>query len=96
MRARFRNPGRDEPLEPGATVEYTIDLWSTSYVVRAGHKLRLEISSSEFDRYDRNLNVYEPWGTGCHPRTALQTVHLGGDTPTHLTLSGPSEPPFRA
>jgi putative CocE/NonD family hydrolase len=96
VRARYRNAGRDEPLEPGATVEYTIDLWSTSYVVRAGHKLRLEISSSEFDRYDRNLNCYEPWGTGCHSRTALQTVHLGGDTPTRLTLSGPSEPKFRS
>jgi len=95
VRARYRNAGRDEPLEPGATVEYTIDLWSTSYVIKAGHKLRLEISSSEFDRYDRNLNVYEPWGTGCHPRTALQTVHLGGDTPTRLTLSGPAEPRFR-
>ena len=66
MRARYRDGGRDEPLEPARRSEYTIDLWSTSYVVRAGHRLRLEISSSEFDRYDRNLNVYEPWGTGCH------------------------------
>jgi putative CocE/NonD family hydrolase len=95
VRARYRNTGRDEPLEPGKTVEYAIDLWATSHLVRAGHRLRLEISSSEFDRYDRNLNVYEPWGTGCRPRTALQTVYLGGDTPTHLTFRGPNEPAFR-
>jgi uncharacterized protein len=94
VRARYRGGG-DAPVEPGKVVEYAIDLWATSYLVRAGHRLRLEISSSEFDRYDRNLNCYEPWGTGCTPRVAQQQVHLGGETPTRLTLSGPAEPRFR-
>ncbi len=60
----------------------------------AGHRLRLEISSSEFDRYDRNLNRYEPWGTGSRPLVAQQQVHLGGETPTRLTLSAPAAPRF--
>ena len=94
VRARYRDGG-DAPVEPGKIVVYTIDLWATSYVVRAGHRLRLEISSSEFDRYARNLNVYEPMATSCTPRTARQTVHLGGEAPTRLTLSGPGEPSFR-
>jgi uncharacterized protein len=95
VRARYRDGG-DAPVEPGKVVQYSIDLWATSYVSRAGHRLRLEVSSSEFDRYDRNLNCYEPWGTGCKPRVAQQQVHLGGETPTRLTLSGPAAPLFRA
>jgi putative CocE/NonD family hydrolase len=94
VRARYRDGG-DAPVEPGSVLEYTLDLWATSYVARAGHRLRLEVSSSEFDRYDRNLNVYEPWATGSSPRTARQTVHVGGDSPTRLTLWGPRVPDFR-
>ena len=93
VRARYRDGG-DAPVEPGKVVQYAIDLWATSYVVKAGHRLRLEISSSEFDRYDRNLNCYEPWGTGSRPRVAQQQVHLGGETPTRLTLSAPAAPRF--
>jgi putative CocE/NonD family hydrolase len=93
VRARYRDGG-DAPVEPGKVVQYAIDLWHTSYVVKAGHRLRLEISSSEFDRYDRNLNCYEPWGTGTRPRVAQQQVHVGGETPTRLTLSGPAAPRF--
>ena len=95
VRARYRDGG-DAPVEPGKVVRYDIDLWDTSYVVRAGHRLRLEVSSSEFDRYDRNLNRYEPWGAGRTPRVAQQQVHLGGETPTRLTLSGPAAPRFEA
>jgi putative CocE/NonD family hydrolase len=94
VRARYRDGG-DAPVEPGKTIAYAIDLWATSYVVRAGHRLRLEISSSESDRYARNLNMYEPMATCCTPRTARQTVHLGGEAPTRLTLSGPRAPRFR-
>ena len=94
VRARYREEGRDEPVEPGQVVEYAIDLWHTSYIVKAGHRLRLEISSSEFDRYDRNLNVYEPWATSTAWTVAEQTLHLGGDHPSRLIVSGPREPRF--
>ena len=95
VRARYHTPGRDEPVVPGAVVEYEIDLWAAGYVVAAGHRLRLEISSSEFDRYDRNLNVYETWGTATRPVIARQTIHLGGERPSRLTVMAPHEARFR-
>jgi hypothetical protein len=58
LRARFRNgTTKAEPLEPGKIYEYKIDLWSTSNVFLKGHKIRVEISSSNFPRFDRNLNT---------------------------------------
>ena len=64
LRARFRNgTTKAEPLEPGKIYEYKIDLWSTSNVFLKGHKIRLEISSSNFPRFDRNLNTGKDAGT---------------------------------
>ena len=58
IRARYRNSMREESLPtPGAVEEYEIDLWATSYVFSAGHRLRVEISSSNFPRFDRNPNT---------------------------------------
>jgi len=59
LRASFRNStkGNPEPLVPGKVYELKIDLWSTSNVFLKGHKIRLEISSSNFPRFDRNLNT---------------------------------------
>jgi hypothetical protein len=94
VRARYRDPGTDEPLEPGRVYELDVDLWCTSYVFPAGHRLRLEISSSEFDRYDRNLNVYEPWATGTRPRIARQTVWHDAEHPSCLHISVPDAPRF--
>ncbi len=57
LRARFRNStSAAEAIVPGKVYEYTIDLWSTSNVFLKGHKIRLEVSSSNFPRFDRNLN----------------------------------------
>jgi putative CocE/NonD family hydrolase len=44
-------------MNPGEIYKLTIDLWATSNVFRQGHKLRVEISSSNFPRFDRNLNT---------------------------------------
>src|SRR5206468_2834794 len=58
LRARYRNStSTAEPLVPGKIYEYKIDLWSTSNVFLKGHKIRLEISSSNFPRFERNLNT---------------------------------------
>ena len=51
---------RPEPIEPGKIYEYTIDLWATSNVFKAGHRIRLYVSSSNFPRFNRNLNTGEP------------------------------------
>jgi putative CocE/NonD family hydrolase len=58
LRARFRESVVDaKPIEPAKIYEYKIDLWSTSNVFLNGHRIRLEISSSNFPRFDRNLNT---------------------------------------
>ena len=58
MRARFRD-GFDKPslLEPGKAYKYDIDLWFTSRVIPAGHRLRVTVASAGFPKYDRNLNT---------------------------------------
>lgn len=55
VRARSRNNGeKSEPITPGEIVEYTIDLWGTSQVFAAGHRIRVDIASSSFPAFDRN------------------------------------------
>jgi hypothetical protein len=69
IRARYRDSS-EKPgwLTPGEAYKFSLDLWSTSNLFRKGHTLRLEISSSNFPRFDRNLN------TGEDPKTADQYV----------------------
>jgi putative CocE/NonD family hydrolase len=60
LRMRYRNSQeKPELANPGETYHLTVDLWATSNVFLAGHKLRLEVSSSNFPRFDRNLNTGE-------------------------------------
>jgi uncharacterized protein len=60
IRARYRD-SRETPelITPGQVYKFTIDLWATSNVFKKGHVLRLEVSSSNFPRFDRNLNTGE-------------------------------------
>ena len=86
-RARFRE-SIEEPtlIEPGTVYEYTIDLWETSNVFKAGHRIRVEVSSSNFPRFDRNLNTGNRPGMDAEMRVADQTVHHGGEYASHITL----------
>jgi uncharacterized protein len=69
LRARYRDSeAKPELMSPGHVYKLTIDLWSTSNVFKAGHRLRLEISSSNFPRFDRNPN------TGADPESATRWV----------------------
>lgn len=87
LRARYRN-GLDhtEFLEPGEVHRFEIELASTSNVFLAGHRLRVEISSSNFPRFDRNLNTGGSIATGTELRVAHQTVLHTTDYPSHITL----------
>ena len=87
IRARYRQ-GTDEsrPITPGAVEEYTIDLVATSNVFKAGHRIRLEISSSNFPRFDRNFNTAgDPWAA-TESVPALQTIHHDGEYPSRIRL----------
>jgi len=74
------------PIEPGRVYEYTIDLWATSYVVRKGHRMRVEISSSNFNQYDRNPNTGAEFGMSAEKVKATQTIYHDADRPSHITL----------
>jgi len=76
IRARYRN-SKSEPslIAPGQVYEYVIDLWSTSHLFKEGHRIRLDISSSNFPRFDRNPNTGTPIGQDDRMEVANQSVH---------------------
>jgi uncharacterized protein len=87
VRARYRESlTAPRPLTPGEVTKLTIDLWATSHVFLPGHRLRLEIASSNFPRFDRNLNTGEDPATGTRWQTARQTVFHDARHPSHVTL----------
>ncbi|MGD6741911.1 CocE/NonD family hydrolase [Streptomyces sp. BH106] len=71
---------------PGQFAEHAVDLWSTSYVFRAGHRLRVHVTSSSFPRWDRNLNTGEPVDVGTEFRPARQEIAHDADRPSRLIL----------
>ncbi len=87
VRARYREsmtaPGI---VVPGQVYEYRIDLVATSNLFERGHRIRVEISSSNFPRFDRNPNTGNPFGMDAETRTATQTVHHAGSLASHIVL----------
>ncbi len=74
LRLRYRNSNEKPELSnPGQTYHVTLDLWATSNVFLAGHKLRLEVSSSNFPRFDRNLNTGE---NQAHSTTLVKATNV--------------------
>ncbi len=87
IRARHRNPRQPaEFIQPGQVYKYTVDLWATSNLFKKGHQIRLEVSSSNFPRFDRNTNNGLPIGSAADFIPALQTVFHTSEYPSHLTL----------
>ena len=87
IRARYRDSMSQPSLpEPGRAYCYTIDLWATSNVFQAGHRIRLEISSSNFPRFDRHPNTGGPIAAETQLTPAFQTILHDPDHPSHLSL----------
>ena len=87
IRARYRNSTeKAELLVPGQTYKFNLDVWSTSNVFRKGHVLRLEISSSNFPRFDRNLNTGESAAIGQHFVSATNSILHDAEHPSALIL----------
>ena len=87
IRARYRDSmSSPSPVEPGRAYCYTIDLWATSNVFKAGHQIRLEVSSSNFPRFDRNTNTGKLIAGDAELKPALQTVLHNAGHPSHVTL----------
>jgi putative CocE/NonD family hydrolase len=88
LRARFREStlGDPKPIEPNKVYEYKIDMWSTSNVFKKGHRIRLEVSSSNFPRFDRNLNTGKDASTSTEFVKATNTVLHDAEHPSALVL----------
>lgn len=89
IRARYRNFAHGEApslIEPGRAYEYEIDLWATSNVFRAGHRIRLDVTSSNFPRWDRNPNTGHEFGTDTGLVVAHQTILHDREHPSYVTL----------
>jgi putative CocE/NonD family hydrolase len=87
LRARFREGlDRPAPLEPGKAYEFAVDLVGTAVVFQPGHRIRVDVTSSNFPQFDRNLNTGDPLGKGTRPRVATQTIHHSPDRPSAIVL----------
>jgi putative CocE/NonD family hydrolase len=87
VRARYRDmSGRAEAVVPGRVYKYTIDLWATSNLFRAGHRIRLYVSSSNFPRFDRNLNTGEAASVSARTIKAAQAVYHDAARASSLVL----------
>ena len=87
VRARYRNSRTTaEPIEPNRVYEYTIDLWATGNLFQTGHRIRLAVSSSNFPRFQRNLNTGEGGMGTTRMVTAKQTIYHDEQHPSALVL----------
>lgn len=93
VRARFRD-GMEHPtlIEPGRIYRYSIDCWNTAQVFKAGHRICLQISSSAFPKYDRNLNTGADLGVTSEFVSAEQRIYHDATHPSALVL--PVIPPL--
>jgi len=86
VRGRFREEGKEQPLTPGEVYRFDIDMWATSNVFLEGHRIRVQLSSSNFPQFDRNLNVFGPFAQQTEFVTAKQTVYHDAQKASHIIL----------
>ena len=85
VQARHRNTiSGEEFLIPGEIYEFTIDLWSTVIVFAPGHCVRLFISSSNYERFEKNPNTGEPFRQNTTSQIAHQIVYHDTEYPSAL------------
>jgi uncharacterized protein len=86
-RARYRESRTQERLlQPDEVCRFEIDLWATSNEFQPGHRIRVEISSSNFPRFDRNPNTGHKFGADAELVVARQTVYHDKEQPSHIVL----------
>ena len=87
VRARFRNgASKEELLRPGMPYAFTIEMYPTSLVFQRGHRIRLDVSSSSFPRFDVNPNTGEPLNNNRRWQIARNTIYLDAGHPSHIVL----------
>lgn len=87
VRARYRDSLKQEKLmERGRIYPVTVRLYPTSNVFKKGHRIRVDLSSSNFPRFDVNPNTGEPLNEHRRTETAINTIHHDADHPSHMVL----------
>jgi putative CocE/NonD family hydrolase len=89
IRARYRDFVHGEQpslIEPGQAYEYEIDLWATSNLFKKGHQIRVDITSSCFPRWNRNLNTGQEFGSSSEMVVAHQTILHDAEHPSYIVL----------
>jgi putative CocE/NonD family hydrolase len=87
LRARYRESfERQTLLTPNQVYEFVVDLWATANTFKAGHRIRVAITSSSFPRFDRNLNTGGEFGKEVIGQVALNTVFHDVMRPSHIIL----------
>jgi putative CocE/NonD family hydrolase len=87
LRCRYRQGfEREELMTPGEIYSIEIVLPPTSNLFKAGHRIRVDISSSNFPRFDLNPNTGEPMGRHTHSEVAHNTVYCNAEHPSHVVL----------
>jgi putative CocE/NonD family hydrolase len=91
FRCRYRNdPAQPEMMTPGDVYELTIPMYGTGAIFGRGHRVRVDISSSNFPRFDPNPNTGDPIGRHHHTQPADNTIHH--DTAHHSRITLPVVP----
>jgi putative CocE/NonD family hydrolase len=80
-------PVEPTPIKPGEVYEYVIDLWATGITFKAGHRIRVQVTSSCFPRWDRNLNTGEDTLRSSRPEVARQRIFHDRERPSRITLT---------
>ena len=87
QRARYRDSWESpELMEPGEVYKFEIDLWSTSNCFLKGHRIRVEVTSSNFPQFDRNPNTGHDFGQDAEMVKANQTILHDSEHPSHIIL----------
>lgn len=87
LRTSFRDSlSKPTPITPGRPYEYQIQVWPTSYEYKAGDRIGLEISSSDYPQFAPNPNTGAPFGADTVTRTATQTILHDAEHPSAVTL----------
>ena len=73
-------------MTPGTSIRSTIKLYPTSNVFKRGHRIRVDVSSSNFPRFDVNPNTGEPLNDNRRREVAINTVHHDAEHPSHIVL----------
>lgn len=87
LRARYRDSWEEPALmRPGQVYRLRIDPFPTSNLFQRGHRIRVDISSSNFPHFDLNFNTGEPEGMATHSRIAHNRVYVDRSRPSHIVL----------